>query len=166
MANKIFIISVFVLLFIGSCCFPWQDCADECDELDEFGDQLYLEVPVTVYPDIDTFKVGDTIYIDARFTKDINIFNSDHSIYLAGFDFLLEVAISEVVDSQELAVYDIKLFEEIGEIDTFLLHGITTFPIKFMETDSTSVVSGYKSNIFSWLEEGGCWLLVFDFITN
>ena len=75
--------------------------ACECTE-DKFGEALELNVPINTYPNKDTFNIGDTLWVEADFSKDIDVRNNANSIHLDSFNFFTEMAISEISDTTEL----------------------------------------------------------------
>jgi hypothetical protein len=105
-----------------------------CEE-DAYGEVLELVIPFTTYPEKDTFHVGDTIWIDTHFDKDIEILNSPKTIRLENFTFFVEFGIAEISGDTENYNIEIDTLTEIGTIGYLPLHGALAYPITIIEDD-------------------------------
>ncbi len=132
MASKTLVMLVFVSLLAWSC---------NCEE-DSYGEVLDLVIPITTYPDKDTFHIGDTIWIEAQFNKDIRILNSTKTIRLEAFTFFTDLGIAEISGETENYQVDIDTITEIGAIDYLPLHGALAYPLTFIEEEHYYVFKG------------------------
>jgi hypothetical protein len=81
-----------------------------CKE-DEFGEQMVIEVPVSTYPVKDTFRVGDTLWVDLLFTKAFSVKDATGKIVLEDFQFRTFLFFSEVSDTVERYNSEISVVE-------------------------------------------------------
>jgi hypothetical protein len=132
MANKIIMNLLFVSLMILSC---------HCEE-DTYGEVLDLVIPITTHPDKDTFHIGDTIWMEAQFNKDIRLLNSTKTIRLEAFTFFTDLGIAEISGETENYQIDIDTIAEIGAIDYLPLHGALAYSLTFVEEEHYYVFKG------------------------
>ena len=125
---SIFIIIVQILQSCGEC------------KPDKYGEFLQLVVPVTTSPAKDTFSLGDTLTIEANFSKEIEVYNTSHTIKLDSFVFFTDFGISEISGTHENYAVNIDTIVEIGKVGFVPLHdNVVAYPLKYQEDDD-----GYK----------------------
>jgi hypothetical protein len=112
----------------------FQGCG-ECKP-DKYGEFLQLVVPVTTSPAKDTFSLGDTLTIEANFSKEIEVYNTDYTIYLDSFKFFTDFGISEISGTYENYAVNIDTIVEIGQVGFVPLHdNVIAYPLKYQEDD-------------------------------
>ena len=112
-----------------------QSC-EECKP-DKYGEILELVVPITTSPAKDTFKIGDTLSIEANFDKDIEIYNTSNTIKLDSFTFFGLFGVSEISDTVENYICQYCTIVEIGQVGYLPLYdNVIAYPIEFFEDDS------------------------------
>ena len=124
---KLFLLLALIGIFLASC-----DCKE-----DKYGEILELEVPITTYPMKDTFNVGDTLWIEANFEKDVSLYNSSNTIRLDSFNFFTEMAISEISGTTELFGIFVDTVVEIGKLSFLPLATAAVYPIQYEEDADT-----------------------------
>ena len=112
-----------LILFVSAC---------GCKE-DEFGEQMVIEMPVSTYPVKDTFRVGDTLWVDLLFPKVFSVKDANGKIVLEGFDFRTELGFSEVSDTIEQFSGSWEVLERIGTVDILPLSTAIAYPIGIVE---------------------------------
>ncbi|MEQ8706326.1 MAG: hypothetical protein RIC19_20510 [Phaeodactylibacter sp.] len=115
-----------LILFVSAC---------GCKE-DEFGERMTLQVPVQTGPSKDTFQLGDTIWVEANFGKQVAVKDAASDIYLEDFDFFPQLSLSEISDTTEFFEAEVDFIEQIGQIETLPLATALVYPMQFLETDS------------------------------
>ena len=130
MDTKILIAGIVISCFFG---------CDKC-EGDEFGAYMKLILPINTTPSQDTFIVGDTLWIEANIDKYVEVKNQSNRIYLEGFNFFTEFFISEISDTIENFTPAIEFVEDIGNIDQLPLPTATTYPLFFVEEDTSYMI--------------------------
>ncbi|MCR9103184.1 MAG: hypothetical protein NXI25_24740 [bacterium] len=132
-----------LILFVSAC---------GCKE-DEFGEQMVIEVPVSTYPVKDTFRVGDTLWVDLLFSKAFSVKDANGKIVLEDFQFRTFLFFSEVSDTVERYNSEISVVEEIGEVDFLPLATAAGYPLGILED---SLNYSFKAG-FVMLEPGLYW---------
>jgi len=124
MGNRFFLCLVSLISY-GAC--------GRCDE-DMYGDHLELVIPMTTYPSQDTFHIGDTLWVEFSFDKNVALFNSDKTIRLDSFNFFSKFYIAEISDT--IADYDVYMdtFIVKGKLEYLPLTYLTLYPITYAET--------------------------------
>ncbi len=131
----------WILLTLSSCIK--KDC--------EIPNNLYeFEIPATLSPAKDTYKVGDTISVISRFPHQVYERNTQRSYELADYKFNPELDIWEV-SNEEIDKTILNDFEVI--IDT----SIYDFQ-KFVFSDGTIIYEG------NYLNKNGEYVLEYQFI--
>jgi hypothetical protein len=102
---------------------------------DDFGRHLGIIIPMNTYPGQDTFFIGDTLWIEAEIDKNVRVRGAVNTIYLEGFDFFSELAITEISDTVANYVPDIEVVEKVGQISLLPLATVVTFPIRYEEDE-------------------------------
>ena len=116
----------------------WTGCW--CKE-DEYGERLDLIVPVMSTPNATTFRVGDTLYWHADFSKEVEVRGHTRPIRLDGFDFfssftLAEIGSPDTVDfNRRIAL--VPMIGQIGEI----FSDQNQYPVRFRETNDAYQLS-------------------------
>lgn len=123
-----FIILLYVAINFLSC----GNC-----EKDEFGNRLELIVPINTWPNKDTFNIGDTLWVETMFDKNIQVKNSNSRIKLDSFNFFSELIISEVSDTFENYNVNIDTVLKIGGVDYLPLATLSVYSITFYEDKNT-----------------------------
>lgn len=108
----------------------FSDCG--CRE-DEFGEQMIIEVPVSTYPDQDTFQVGDTLWVECLFPKVFSVKDANGKIVLEDFEFRTSLGFSEVSDTIEQFDSELEVLERIGTVDILPLATALVYPIGIVE---------------------------------
>jgi hypothetical protein len=117
---------IFSLLLISSC-----QCAP-----DVYGDNILLEIPISVELQSDTLNSGDTIWISASFDKEIMEMNSGRNIFLEDFQFFTELGISEISDTVQ-KFPSVSTFSIMGSIEELPLITAISYPIMYEETENS-----------------------------
>lgn len=100
----------------------FQSC-DKC-EADQFGDTLWLEVPVEVTPGNETLILGDTIWVHIDISKHVSEQSRGTSITLDSFNFYTELNISRIDDTIEhFPISDSDIVENKGKLTVVPLTG-------------------------------------------
>ena len=134
----------------------FQSCG-ECKP-DKYGEFLQLVVPVTTSPAQDTFSIGDTLTIVANFSKEIEVYNTDYTIYLDSFKFFTDFGISEISDTFENYAVNIDTIVEIGQVGFVPLHeNVVAYPLKYQEDDE-----GYQLKFSIVLKSKGMFWVFFS----
>jgi hypothetical protein len=102
---------------------------------DQYGERLDLIVPVESTPNQTTFRVGDTLFWHADFSKEVEVRGHTQPILLEDFPFFSSFALSEI-GSEEVTDFNrqIALVEVVGEIDA-IFSDQNQYPVRFQETD-------------------------------
>ena len=116
----------------------WTGCW--CKE-DEYGERLDLIVPVTSTPNATTFRVGDTLYWHADFSKEVEVRGHTRPIRLDDFDFSSSFALAEIgspdtVDFNRRIVL-VPMVGQVGEI----FSDQNQYPVRFRETEDAYQLS-------------------------
>ncbi|MEQ8706327.1 MAG: hypothetical protein RIC19_20515 [Phaeodactylibacter sp.] len=145
MASRIFAFCGLLgfILFISSC---------GCKE-DEFGEQMIIELPVSTYPNKDTFQLGDTLWVECLFPKVFSVKDASGEIVLEDFQFRTSLFFSEVSDTIEQYGNEVGVLERIGTVDFLPSFTAAEYPIGIVE-DSLNY---YFKAGFVLLEPGLYW---------
>ncbi len=97
---KTAISSLVIILLLTNC------AKKECREGNLLSNQinLYFVLPVKVYPAKDTFKIGDTLWIEQEFSDQLANINSGKTYKLANFDFTMGMSIDDL-NKPDFATY-------------------------------------------------------------
>jgi hypothetical protein len=98
-----------------------------------YGSHLSLLIPMNTYPDQDTFSVGDTLWMEFNFNKNVQLYNSEKSIQLDSFNFFSKLYIAEISDSTANYNVSIDTFLITGELSSLTLTYVKLYPITFIE---------------------------------
>jgi DNA-binding transcriptional regulator/RsmH inhibitor MraZ len=72
-----FSLAIFILTTASSCA---------CEE-DEFGEVLHMEIPVDTGSERNIFRVGDTLWVEADFPKEVVVVGNNSRIELPDYKF-------------------------------------------------------------------------------
>jgi hypothetical protein len=106
--------------------------ACEC-EPDVYGERLELVLPITTFPQQDTFQVGDTMHVVIDFEKDVVVDGIPNTIYLQDFLFPSYLAISEISDTVEDYNVDFSILPVTGVLEELVLVTGKAFAIRYEE---------------------------------
>ena len=114
--------------------------ACEC-EPDEFGDELVLVVPITASLSDTVIAVGDTVFWQADFSKEVTVRGSTLPVKLENYPFftsfdLIELSDAEVLDFNR----PVDVLELVGEVVT-ISQDQTVYLLKFRETDDRYAIA-------------------------
>jgi hypothetical protein len=133
-------VAIWAIVSIGSC--GGKNC-------DSYGRRMTLQVPISTSPR-DTFILGDTLWFEASFNKNVDVLNHDQDIYLEEFDFFTEVSIIEISDTIERFLDTENIINEIGQADPLQLQTALAYAISYVEDEN-----GYHVRIGFVLEVEG-----------
>ncbi len=119
--RKISIAVIVSLIFIQASC--------ECD--DPYPSPFILEVPINTITKSDTLHVGDTIWIEADFSKQVSFYNSNQSIWLDSFSFFSQIGLNEISGETESKEFNLATFSTEGKISK--ISNNFAFPIEYIE---------------------------------
>lgn len=100
---------------------------------DKFGEVLELVVPLSISPAQDIFSVGDTLTIEANFSKEIEVYNRSSTIRLDSFKFFTLFGISEISGTVENYEVPIDTIVEAGKVGYLPLQGALAYPLEYDE---------------------------------
>ncbi|HEY3386072.1 MAG TPA: hypothetical protein VGK46_06160 [Saprospiraceae bacterium] len=142
-------------LLVLSAVYLFFSCG-KCEE-DQFGEKLELIVPINTTPSRDTFGIGDTLWIEAIFSKHIEVNNVSDKIRLDGFNFFTDLVITEISDTVENNSVHIDTIVKVGKLEYLPLSTLIVYPITFKEDqDSYSFMAGVS------FKENGLYLINFN----
>lgn len=149
---------LYIILVIAICSAIGCSGCGGCEE-DEFGDRLELQVPIRSYPDVIQFDVGDTLFWEADFSKDVAVLNHESSIYLEDFTFFSVFAIAEI-SSEDTIDFNrrVELVPLVGQIESYEVTQ-DVYPFKFREEEDR-----YRLSFGVVLEEPGFYTAGFSLI--
>jgi hypothetical protein len=123
MATKtLLLLATLCVLFASSC---------ECEE-DEFGEVLRMEIPVNVGANRNSFQVGDTLWINADFPKEVDVVDHQNDIELIGYNFFSTLSISEISGTDLRPYWTNDLIVETGEV---IIDEFGDYNFTFVESD-------------------------------
>lgn len=128
----------------------------KCEE-DRFGEKLELIVPINTMPGQDTFSVGDTLWIEANFSKEVEVNSLSERIRLDDFNFFTEFVISEISDTLPDYLVHIDTFVKVGRLEYLPLSTLAVYPITYVEDSD-----GYKFMAGVIFKEKGLFLINFN----
>lgn len=143
---------LFFLAIISSLLFAACECRD-----DEFGENMELIIPFNSFPSKDTFLIGDTIWIEAKIDKNVEVREVSSTIYLDSFNFFTELVLSEISDTMENFDVDIEIVEEIGAVEQLSLSTALVYPITYEEDGQF-----YRAKAGIVLRDTGLFFLAFN----
>jgi hypothetical protein len=123
MATKtLLLLATLCVLFASSC---------ECEE-DEFGEVLRMEIPVDVGANRNSFQVGDTLWINADFPKEVDVVDHQNDIELIGYNFFSALSISEISDTDLRSYLTEDIILDVGEVT---IDQLGDYNFTFVESD-------------------------------
>ena len=123
MRITVYILFIFTIVLAHGCI---KDC------MDLYGKTLRLEVPMTLYPLKDTFRFGDTLWIETNFSNNVLDRRSGQTILLDSFTFFTKGALSEISDtSEQFFGPELEFIKEKGEVDVLPLNVGIALPIQY-----------------------------------
>ncbi len=131
---------IFAGVILFSSLVGFMGCK-EC-EGDTFGHSMKLVVPIDTYPSVDTFTIGDTLWIEADIDKYVAVEDNDERIFLEDFNFFTTLIISEISDTVENFAVEIEIIEEIGTVEILDLPTLQVYPLFFVENDDAYLFKG------------------------
>jgi hypothetical protein len=135
MDDKIFGLSIFLLFpFVIGC-----DCKE-----DIYGEELNLSIPILIKAEHDTIELGDTVWIEMEFSKDVELDNSNKSIRLDSFNFFSELFINEISGNEENYYVSIDSVVITGVMNYLPLPTALSRPIQYEEND---LLYSFKASI-------------------
>ena len=106
----------------------------ECDA-DQFGDHLWLEIPMEVALDTNVFHVGDTIWIQANFEAVLEL-NSGLYIMLDSTELFSEMQIFEAGGTEiRFPIGENQVVNELGRLFVYPLIGAVGYPVEYEIVD-------------------------------
>lgn len=124
---------LFALLALLAACNCRDGLLCNCEE-DEFGRELIMEVPIRTYPSKDTFRLGDTLWIEASIEKSVKARGHDAKIHLEGFDFFTNFLLPEISGDSENYDTFVEVVEQVGTFTPFESVTTSGYEIDFVET--------------------------------
>ncbi|WP_425420642.1 hypothetical protein [Phaeodactylibacter xiamenensis] len=103
---------------------------------DSFGEQLELVIPIEVKPEQDSFRLGDTLWISADFSKNVEVRGQEKKIYLENFNFFASLVVSEISDTVERYIPNPTFVVRKGELEVLPLQTAISYPMYFVETET------------------------------
>ena len=129
---------LIVSLLLGLVVSTLISCS--CKE-DLYGENLDLIVPIQSNPNSTTFQIGDTIYWEADFSKEVEVKGHSQPIFLEGFDFFSTFTISEISSEEQVDFNrQITVVQGVGEIGV-VNSTQNSYPVRFRETDDAYQLS-------------------------
>lgn len=127
MINRLFSLPIVLTVV---CTLTGCVCRD-----DVYSERLDLIIPIQSTPNVTTFQVGDTLYWEANFSKEVEVRGHDQPISLTGFDFFSSFVISEI-GSEELVDFNrrITIAQDVGDVG-MITSDQNTYPVRFREGD-------------------------------
>ena len=108
-----------------------------CEE-DEFGEVLRMEIPVNTGSERNTYRVGDTLWVEANFPKTIEVVGNNNDIELIDYKFFSELNITEISE-EELRFYSTPdIFVKSGAAE---LNQVGGYSYEFDESENGYRVS-------------------------
>ncbi|MFK8162730.1 MAG: hypothetical protein AB8H12_09735 [Lewinella sp.] len=120
--KKVFLLLPIFLLFLG--CPPCEP--------DEFGEEMILNIPMDFGSDTPVFYVGDTLWIESRFSKDVEVLGHENRIFLEDFRFFSYLYITEISQREARFFVSRNVIEKIGAIT---ISSLNTYNMEFEESD-------------------------------
>ena len=127
MVIRILFFCSFLISILLSSCF--------CKE-DMWGDELIMILPINTTPPESTFSIGDTLWIKANITKNVEVLNSQNTVFADSFEFFTDIGVSEI--SSENQEYDINI-DVISEIGTLTKRDLPTavlYNVEYLELET------------------------------
>jgi len=119
---KNLLLSTFILIILG-----FTSCEKKCKNVYRF------QVPFTLSPQIDTFHIGDTIWVSCNFPKEVLELNSNEYFDLENFDLRSELTLADIgVEPFEDANLTFTVIEEKGSLELTQFVGTTTYSINYL----------------------------------
>ena len=105
---------ILMLIFVIATAAASTSCKKISGCVTTTGYNEYLvEIPVKLYPEKDTFVIGDTLWLEQNFSDQIHDLQNNMTLNFKNFDFLLQMGISDLINYNQLFNnYDV--FAEIG----------------------------------------------------
>ncbi|MEM8585587.1 MAG: hypothetical protein AAGF87_15015, partial [Bacteroidota bacterium] len=129
-------IKIELILFLFVNPFIFSSCIDEC-ESDEYGEEINLIIPCKLGEESDTLKLGDTLWIEFNFSKEVEVKNENNLVKLDSFQFFPELFLGEVSSSQIEYLNDPEFVELVGAIEILPLATVVVYPLIFTELDNS-----------------------------
>ena len=117
----------FLLYILAICLLYGCEC-----EPDEFGEELTIDIPINIGGRSNIFQVGDTLWLDSRFNKYVNVENSPNDIELQNFDFFSSLFISDISGENLVRYQTGNILIELGDVSLSPSGGYDYF---FTETE-------------------------------
>ena len=118
---------IIIIIILGVC-----GCKDKCIK------EYTLQLPFSLAPQLDTFRIGDTIWLASNFSKEIMELNYNEDITLEDFKFNSELTIEKISSEPfENANLDFTVIDKLGSLNLIQLVGTTTFKITYAYEDNT-----------------------------
>ncbi len=112
-----------MLAIIAASCGPFGNNKKNCDGGSSLSFMFHLSYRVT--PCKDTFKLGDTLWIESVFSNQMFNENNNKTYKLPGdFDFKLFGSFGDLATNPEIGLNDFILLDKDGNIDTKNRNGI------------------------------------------
>ena len=105
---------VALVLLLGA------NCA--CEE-DEFGEVLHMEIPVDVGAERNLYRLGDTLWVTADFSKEVEVVGHNNRIDLVNYKFFSSFYISEISEPRLSFYTTSEVAIERGSIEINQLGG-------------------------------------------
>lgn len=113
----------FILLSTISSCLSKKKCKIS----------YRFQVPFSLTPQLDTFQIGDTIWVSCDFPKEVLDLNSSEYYDLENFNLRSELLLSNIgVEPFQDANLEFSIFEEKGNLELNQFVGTTTFSINYL----------------------------------
>ncbi len=126
---------IIPLLFLGAF-FITINC--NCNKDEDCIKDYKFQIPFNLTPQIDTFKIGDTIWVSSDFSNEIKELNYSEPITLKDFDFRSELTIEKIsVDPFQNANLEFDIIEKQGNLNLIPLIGTSTFLVEYDYVDDT-----------------------------
>lgn len=118
-----FFLAIFYISIAPTC-----NCSNDYCEVN-----YHFQLPLSLTPQIDTFKIGDTIWISSEFSNEILELNTGERITLNEFDFHSELTFEKISETPfENANLEFTVIEELGSLSFISLVGTSSFRMNYL----------------------------------
>lgn len=128
----LYLYAALLMLLLSGCIFGLPGDDPPCR--DAYGEFLYLEVPIRTSPSQDTFRIGDTLWVEANISKDVAIKDRPLTIYLDSFEFRTSLIVSEISGEEENFFPAMEVVEFVGSVEDLPLPTLFSYAIRYEAT--------------------------------
>lgn len=131
-------IILLISMLIGVLCYNFQSCGKDRPDCTK---NYKFEFPVTITPPKDTLSIGDTLWIDIKYSNQIINLNDQELVDVDHFDFLQTISFTKFTSTSfDFGLEHYDVIPDIGTLTRLDLSSISVYALNLSNTNGLNEI--------------------------